>query len=56
MHFVCVYFRMNGHTAIHFLIAAASILLLVYALLIFYYHRSWDQIPSPPESLQDNVE
>ncbi len=44
---------MNGHTVIHFLIAAAGILLLVYALLIFYYHRSWDQIPYPPESLQD---
>ena len=55
MHFVCVYFRMNGHTAIHFLIAAAGILLLIYALLIFYYHRSWDQIPSPPESLQDTM-
>ena len=55
MDFVCVYFRMNGHTVIHFLIAAAGILLLVYALLIFYYHRSWDQIPSPPESLQDTT-
>jgi cellulose synthase/poly-beta-1,6-N-acetylglucosamine synthase-like glycosyltransferase len=44
---------MNGHALIHFLIAAAGILLLVYALLIFYYHRSWNQIPSPSESLQD---
>lgn len=53
MHFVCVYFRMNGHALIHFLIAATGILLLVYALLIFYYHRYWDQIPSPAEPLQD---
>jgi cellulose synthase/poly-beta-1,6-N-acetylglucosamine synthase-like glycosyltransferase len=55
MDFVCVYFRMNGHTVIHFLIAAAGILLLVYALLIFYYHRSWDQIPSPPGFLEDTT-
>ena len=55
MDFVCVYFRMNGHTVIHFLIAAAGILLLVYALLIFYYHRSWDQIPSQPGYLQDTT-
>ena len=53
MDFVCVYFRMIGHTVIHFLIAASGILLLAYALLIFYYHRSWDQIPPPTESLQD---
>src|ERR1700733_5559874 len=52
MHFVCVYFRMNGHIVIQFLIAATGILLLVYALLIFYYHRLWDQIPSPAEPLQ----
>jgi len=37
---------------IHLLIAFAGILLLVYALLIFYYHRAWDQIPSPAESLR----
>ena len=55
MDFVCVYFRMNGHTVIHFLIAASGILLLAYALLIFYYHRSWDQIPPPTESLQDTT-
>ena len=46
---------MNGHTVIHYLIAAAGILLLIYALLIFYYHRSWDQIPYPSESLQDTI-
>ncbi len=46
---------MNGHTVIHFLIAVAGILLLVYALLIFYYHRSWDQIPAPSKSLQDTA-
>jgi cellulose synthase/poly-beta-1,6-N-acetylglucosamine synthase-like glycosyltransferase len=46
---------MNGQTVIHFLIAAAGIPLLVYALLIFYYHRSWDQIPSTLESLQVDV-
>jgi biofilm PGA synthesis N-glycosyltransferase PgaC len=38
---------MNGQILIHFLIAATGLLLLVYALLIFYYHRSWDQIPTP---------
>ena len=40
---------------IHFLFALTGLLLLVYALLIFYYHRAWDQIPSPSESsgLQD---
>jgi cellulose synthase/poly-beta-1,6-N-acetylglucosamine synthase-like glycosyltransferase len=35
---------------IHILIAITGILLLVYALLIFYYHRAWDQIASPAES------
>jgi cellulose synthase/poly-beta-1,6-N-acetylglucosamine synthase-like glycosyltransferase len=52
---LCVYFRMNGHTVIHYLIAAAGILLLIYALLIFYYHRSWDRIPLPSELLQDTI-
>jgi len=55
MVFICVYFRMNGHAVIHYLIASAGILLTVYALLIFYYHRSWDQIPNPSESLQDII-
>jgi cellulose synthase/poly-beta-1,6-N-acetylglucosamine synthase-like glycosyltransferase len=55
MVFICVYFRMNGHTMIHYLIAAAGILLLVYALLIFYYHRSWDKIPYSPELLQNTT-
>src|SRR5664279_5834102 len=35
---------------LHFLFALTGILLLAYALLIFYYHRAWDQIPSPTES------
>ncbi|HEX3766857.1 MAG TPA: glycosyltransferase [Puia sp.] len=46
---------MNGHTVIHYLIAAAGILLLVYALLIFYYHRSWDRIPQPSELFNDTI-
>ncbi|HEV3221975.1 MAG TPA: glycosyltransferase [Puia sp.] len=32
---------------IHPLIVIIGILLVVYAMLIFYYHRIWDQIPSP---------
>jgi cellulose synthase/poly-beta-1,6-N-acetylglucosamine synthase-like glycosyltransferase len=32
---------------IHPIIVITGILLLVYALLIFYYHRIWDQIPFP---------
>ena len=35
---------------IEFLFACTAILLLAYALLIFYYHRIWDRIPvSEPE-------
>jgi biofilm PGA synthesis N-glycosyltransferase PgaC len=49
----CVYFRMNGQTVMHFLTAATGILLLIYALLIFYYHKSWDQIPLTTASSQD---
>ena len=30
---------------IHILIILTGILLAVYALLIFYYHRIWDRIP-----------
>ncbi|HEY2650015.1 MAG TPA: glycosyltransferase [Puia sp.] len=55
MDFDCVYFRMNGQTVIHFLIATTGILLLVYALLIYYYHRSWDRIPSSIHSLHDKI-
>ncbi len=55
MDFVCVYFRMNGQTVFHFLIAASGILLLAYALLIFYYHKLWNRIPPPEESLQDTT-
>jgi cellulose synthase/poly-beta-1,6-N-acetylglucosamine synthase-like glycosyltransferase len=33
---------------IHTLIIITGILLLAYALLILYYHRLWDQIPSSP--------
>jgi cellulose synthase/poly-beta-1,6-N-acetylglucosamine synthase-like glycosyltransferase len=46
---------MNGHIAIHVLISVTGILLLIYALLIFYYHRSWDQIPSPSESSPNTI-
>src|SRR5436305_6869874 len=49
MLFICVYFRMNVHVLIQYLIASAGILLTIYALLIFYYHRSWDQIPNASE-------
>lgn len=35
---------------VHFLIAFTGILLLGYALLIYYYHRVWDQIQSPHDS------
>jgi cellulose synthase/poly-beta-1,6-N-acetylglucosamine synthase-like glycosyltransferase len=52
---VSVYFRMNGHFVIHFLISTTGISLLVYALLIFYYHKSWDQIPSPSIFLPDTI-
>jgi cellulose synthase/poly-beta-1,6-N-acetylglucosamine synthase-like glycosyltransferase len=38
---------LNGHPLIHLLIVITGILLLVYALLIFYYHRIWDQVPVP---------
>jgi cellulose synthase/poly-beta-1,6-N-acetylglucosamine synthase-like glycosyltransferase len=38
---------------IHTIIAITGILLLVYALLIFYYHRIWDQIPSPADPMQE---
>jgi len=55
MDFICVYFRMNGHVVIHYLIAAAGILLTVYALLIFYYHKSWNQIPYTCELSPDAI-
>jgi biofilm PGA synthesis N-glycosyltransferase PgaC len=51
---VNVYFRLNGYPLIHFLIAFTAILLLVYALLIFYYHRIWDQIPVINPSWNDS--
>jgi cellulose synthase/poly-beta-1,6-N-acetylglucosamine synthase-like glycosyltransferase len=38
---------------IHIFIATTGILLLIYALLIFYYHRIWDQIPSPTDAGQE---
>ena len=47
MGVVNVYFRLNGHSVIHFLIVCTGILLGVYALLILYYHRIWDRIPTP---------
>jgi cellulose synthase/poly-beta-1,6-N-acetylglucosamine synthase-like glycosyltransferase len=40
-------------TGIHLLIASTGILLGVYALLIFYYHRVWDRIPVPPPVQKD---
>ncbi len=45
MNIINVYFRLNGLKVIHPLIIFTGILLLVYALLILYYHRIWDQIP-----------
>lgn len=36
---------------IHFLIAFSGFLLLVYAWLIFYYHRIWDRIPMGGDAL-----
>ena len=42
---VSVYFRFNVFFVMEFLFAGTTILLLVYALFIFYYHRSWDRIP-----------
>lgn len=47
METVSVYFHLNVHALIHFLIGLTGILLLAYALLIFYYHRIWDRIPVP---------
>jgi biofilm PGA synthesis N-glycosyltransferase PgaC len=44
---------MNGHAVMHFLTEATGIFLLIYALLIFYYHKSWDQIPLTSASSQD---
>ncbi len=38
---------------IPFLFAFTGILLLAYALLIFYYHRVWDRIPVTGRSKQD---
>ena len=50
MNIISVYFRLNGLTVIHPLIAFTGTLLLAYALLIFYYHRIWDQIPVSEDS------
>src|ERR1017187_7900651 len=36
-------------------IAFTAILLLLYSLLILYYHWIWDQIPQPSSSLQPSV-
>ena len=51
MNCVNVYFRLNAFSVIDTSIACTAILLLVYALLIFYYHRIWDSIPIPPRKL-----
>jgi cellulose synthase/poly-beta-1,6-N-acetylglucosamine synthase-like glycosyltransferase len=45
MHVVNVYFRLNDFIVINFLIASTTIFLLIYALVIFYYHRIWERIP-----------
>ncbi len=45
-----VYFRINGELVIQIVIAITGILLLAYALLIFYYHRIWDRIPGAADS------
>ncbi len=37
-------------TLIHTLIAITGVFLIIYALLIYYYHRIWDQIPITPEA------
>src|SRR3954466_5776347 len=55
MDFVSVYFRMNGQTIIHFLIATTGVLLLIYALLIYYYHKSWNQISTVPAPMPQNA-
>ncbi len=52
MNVVNVYFRLNVIGVIHFLIVFTGILLVIYALLIFYYHRIWDRIPGAAASDQ----
>jgi len=51
MNAVNVYFRLNAFSVIEPLIACATILLLVYALFIYYYHRIWDRIPDSAPDL-----
>ena len=46
-----VYFRLNDFSVIEFLIASSGILLLAYALLIFYYHKIWESIPETDHEL-----
>jgi cellulose synthase/poly-beta-1,6-N-acetylglucosamine synthase-like glycosyltransferase len=45
MNVVNVYFRLNVFSVIETFIASTAILLLVYALFIYYYHRIWDRMP-----------
>ena len=40
-----VYFGINGQLVIQILFVVTAILLLVYAFLIYYYHRIWNRIP-----------
>jgi cellulose synthase/poly-beta-1,6-N-acetylglucosamine synthase-like glycosyltransferase len=47
MDVVNVYFGLNEDPVIHLLMVSTGILLLIYALLIYYYHRIWDRIPDP---------
>ena len=47
MQTVNVYFRLKGKIPMQLLIAFTGSLLMVYALLILYYHRAWANIPNP---------
>ena len=52
---VNVYFRLNVICVIHFLFAFTGVLLVVYALLIFYFHRIWDRIPDPDSNPENSL-
>ena len=52
---VNVYFRLNVIGVIHFLFAFTGILLVAYALLIFYFHRIWDRIPDPDSNPENSL-
>jgi cellulose synthase/poly-beta-1,6-N-acetylglucosamine synthase-like glycosyltransferase len=46
-----VYFGINGQLVIQILFAVTGMLLLVYAFLIYYYHRIWNRIPVSSDSV-----